>query len=150
MVLSMDILWEEKEWRSLECSAHCLQLCVNAGLTSVSAVECTIAPAKKLVSHFCHSVVASEALKERQQLMGIDQKKLIQSCATRWNSCYEMLLRLLEMRWPVLAVLSYDSVTKRSDHNHDLKTEQWTIVEELIAILKPLQVATDFLQYSGG
>ena len=124
MVLSMDILWEEKEWRSLKCSAHCLQLCVNAGLTSVSAVERTIASAKKLVGHFPHSVVASEALNERQQLMGIDQKKLIQSCATRWNSCYEMLLRLLEMRWPVSAILSDDSVTKRSDRYLELKNEQ--------------------------
>ena len=52
-----------------------------------------------------------------------------------------MLLRLLEMRWPVSAVLSDDSVTKRSDCYLDLKTEQWTIVEELIAIPKPLQVA---------
>ena len=51
MVLSMDILWKE-EWRSLKCSAHCLQLCVNAGLTCVSAVECTIASAKKLLSHY--------------------------------------------------------------------------------------------------
>ena len=74
MVLSMDILLE---CRSLKCSAHCLQLCVNAGLTSVSVVEHTIASAKKLVDHFRHSVVASEALKERQQLMGIDQKTLI-------------------------------------------------------------------------
>ena len=57
--------------------------------------------------------------------MGIDQKKLlIQSCATRWNSCYEMLLRLLEMRWPVSAVLSDDSVTKRSDRYLELKNEQ--------------------------
>ena len=140
MVLSMDILLEEKECRSLKCSAHCLQLCVNAGLTSVSVVEHTIASAKKLVDHFRHSVVASEALKESQQLMGIDQKT-DSSCATRWNSCFEMLLRLLEMRWPVSAVLSDDSVTKRSDCYLDLKTEQWTIVEELIAIPKPLQVA---------
>ena len=89
----------------------------------------------------------SDSLNDSVAATDNDQKKLIQSCATRWNSCYEMLLKLLEMRWPVSAVLSDDSVTKRSDRYLNLKTEQWTIVEELIAILKPLQVATNFLQY---
>ena len=55
--------------------------------------------------------------------------------------------RLLEVRIPVLAVLFDDSVTKRSDRYLDLKSEQWAIVEELVTVLKPLQVATTFLQY---
>ena len=114
MILSMDILLEEKEWDSLRCSAHCLQLCINAGLTTVSVVDRTIAAAKKLVGHFRHSVVASEALKKRQKQMGVEQKRLIQCCATRWSSYYEMLLRLPEMRWPIAAVLSDDSITSLS------------------------------------
>ena len=142
MILSMDILLEDKEWSTLRCGAHCLQLCINSGLTSVSAIDRSVAAAKKLVGHFRHSVVASEALKERQQQMGIEQKRLIQSCVTRWSLCYEMLFRLLEMR-----LLSDESVTKRNDRYLDLKSEQWTIVEELVAVLKPLQVATPFLQY---
>lgn len=107
----------------------------------------TVVAAKKLVGHFRHSVVASEALKECQKQMGVEQKRLIQCCATRWSSCYEMLLRLLEMRWPIAAVLSDDSITKRSDRYLDLKSEQWTLVEELVTVMKPLQVATTFLQY---
>ena len=74
--------------------------------------------------------------------MGVEQKRLIQSCVTRWSSCYEMLSRLLEMRWPIS-----DSVTKRSDRNLDLKSEQWAITEELVTVLRPLQIATTFIQY---
>jgi hypothetical protein len=74
--------------------------------------------------------------------MGIAEKKLIQSCATRWSSWYEMMARLLEMRWPITAVLSDDTVTKRSDQNLDLKSDQWSLMEE-----QPFQVATTFLQY---
>ena len=144
MILSMDILLDEKEWSSLRC---CLQLCVNAGLTSVTIIDRTISAVKKLVAHFCHSVVASEALKKRQQQMGVEQKRLIQSCVTRWSSCYEMLSRLLEMRWPISAILSDDSVTKRSDRYLDLKSEQWAIAEELVTVLRPLQIATTFIQY---
>ena len=136
MILSMDILQKEKAWNSLRCSAHCLQLCVNSGLTTVSAVDRTVAAAKKLVGHFRHSVVASEELKERQRQMGVEQKRLVQSCATRWSSCYGMLLWLLEVRIPVLAVLSDENLTKRSDRYLELKSEQWAIVEELVSVLK--------------
>ena len=146
MILSMDISLDEKEWSSLRCCAHCLQLCVNAGLTSVTIIDRPISAAKKLVAHFRHSVVASEALKKQQQQMGVEQKRLIQSCVTRWSSCYEMLSRLLEMRWPISAVLSDDSVPNRSDSYLDLKSEQWAIAEELVTVLRPLQIATTFIQ----
>ena len=61
-----------------------------------------------------------------------------------------MLERLLEMRWPVTAVLSDDSVTKRSDWYLDLTTEQWTLAEELIKILQPFDVATTIGVGMGG
>ena len=98
-----------------------------------------IGAAKKLVGHFKHSVVATEALKNRQSQMGIDKKKDVMRC-------YEMLLRLLEMRWPVSAVLSDETVTKRSDRSLDLTGDQWSIAEEIVKILKPFTVATTFLQ----
>jgi hypothetical protein len=147
MVLCMRLLKEDMSWESLRCSAHCLQLCINTSLSSVSTIESMIAHAKKLVAHFRHSVVCSEALKTRQKQMGIAEKKLIQSCATRWSSWYEMMARLLEMRWPITAVLSDDTVTKRSEKNLDLKSDQWSLMEELVDVLKPFQVATTFLQY---
>ena len=76
--------------------------------------------------------------------MEIAEKKLIQDCETRWNSTFHMLEHLLEMRWPVSAVLSCDRVTKRSDRYLDLKSEQWTLAEELVKALKPFEVATTF------
>ena len=147
MVLTMKLLSDEKGWNALRCSAHCLQLSINAGLSSVSVIDRMIGAAKKLVGHFRHSVVASEALKQRQEQMGIPQKKLVQSCLTRWNSVYEMMLRLLEIRWPISAVIMDETVTKRVYRYLDLKSEQWTLMEELVEVLKPLKVATTFLQY---
>ena len=91
MVAAREILEVDKGWTSLRCTAHCLQLCINAGLSADSKIEHMVAAAKKLVGHFKHSVVASEALEQRQAQMGIKEKKLIQSCVTRWSSCYEML-----------------------------------------------------------
>ena len=53
----------------------------------------------------------------------------------------------MEMRWPVSAVLSDERITKRSDRTLDLKSEQWTLVEELVKVLSPFKVATTFFSY---
>ena len=78
---AMEILTEDCNWQSLACSAHRLQLCIFG-----NAIEKLTAAVKKIVSHFSHSVVATEALKNKQQQMNITAKKLINSCPTRWNS----------------------------------------------------------------
>ena len=53
----------------------------------------------------------------------------------------------MEMRWPICAVLSDDTVTKRDDRYLELRTEQWDMAKELVATLKPFEVATTFLSY---
>ena len=92
-------------------------------------------------------MVATEALKKRQEQMGNPQKKLVQDVATQWNSSLHMLERLLETIWPITAVLSDEAATKRSDHYLDLKTEQWELAEEMVKVLQPFAVATTFFSY---
>ena len=130
----------------MKFSGHCLQLCVNAGL-SINTTERVTGAASKLVGHFKHSVVASEELKKRQKQMEQSELKLIQSCTTQWNSTYYMLKRLVETRWPVSAVLSCEQVTKRKDRYLYLKSDQWTLAEELAKILEPFETATTFFSY---
>ena len=76
--------------------------------------------------------------------MNVVGKKLVRDCVTRWNSSYFMLDRLVKLRWPVTAVLSDETVTKRSDQFLDLKTEQWT---ELLKVLEPFDIAITFFSY---
>ena len=102
---------------------------------------------KKIVSHFSHSVVATEALKNKQQQMNITGKKLIYSCPTRWNSTYEMLDRILKLQWPITAVLSDETVTKRSNRYLELRTEQWKLTEDIVDVLEPFAIATTFFSY---
>ena len=134
--LSMNILEDEHGWTScsLQCMAHCLQLCLNAGF-SIPQIERLISASNKLVSHFHHSCVATTALKDRQEQMNIStqSKKLITSCATRWNSLYMMFDRLLKLHWPITAVLSDASVTNRSDRFLDLKSKQWTLASRRLS-----------------
>ena len=153
MLNSLDLLESELGWKSLKCSAHCLQLCLKPDF-EIPSINRLLAAARKLVGHFNHSVVATEALKRKHQQMNSDTnhkfKKLIKDCSTRWNSSFFMLERLLQLHWPITAVLSDETVTKRSDRYLDLKTEQWNLASELIKVLKPFDVATTFFSYEEG
>ena len=146
MECAIDILENDRGWQSMKCTAHCLQLCLKAGL-SINIIDRLTGAACKLVGHFKHSVLACEDLRKRQTQMELPEHKLIQDCDTRWNSTYYMLKRLVEMRWPVSAVLSCERITKKSDRYLDLKNDQWTLAEELIKVLEPFEVATTFLSY---
>ena len=131
------MLEEDHVWKNLKYAGHCLQLSVKSGV-SISLIERMIAVARKIVGHFRHSITASEALKERQE---VAVKRLQQDVATRWNSTLFMLQSLLHSRWPISAVLS-DSAKYRY---LDMKPEQWELAEKLIEVLLPLQVGTTFL-----
>ena len=87
MELSLSIHQEHHSKESIRCSGHCLQLCLKAAL-SISAINRLLGAACKMVGHFKHSVVATEEPKRRQAQMEVAQKKLIQDCATRWNSAF--------------------------------------------------------------
>ena len=55
-----------------------------------------------------------------------------------------MLNRLLELRWPITAVLSDEQVTKRKDRILHLRS---VLAEELVKALRPFKVATTFFSY---
>ena len=58
-----------------------------------------------------------------------------------------MLQRVLKLRWPINTVLSDDTTPKRSDRYLDLKTEEWKLTEDLVAVLEPFTIATTFFSY---
>ena len=85
--------------------AHRIQLFVEDGL-KINAIAQLNGASQKLINHFKHSTVATAALAKRQKSMGISVKKLVQDCATQWNSTYYLLEGIVETRWPFSAVLS--------------------------------------------
>lgn len=84
-------------------------------------------------------------MKEKQTQQNVVQHKLIQDVATRWNSTYEMLNRLVEQRWPVTAVLSDPSITKKGNRTLDLTGDQWKLAQETSELLGPLLTLTELL-----
>lgn len=135
------LMKEEYRWESTNCAAHRIQLCVEDGL-KINAIARLVGASRKLVNHFKHSTVATAALANRQKSMSMPVKKLVQDCATRWNSTYYLLERIVETRWPISAVLSDEKVTKRSDRYLDLKNEQWELAKRLLGPLQQIETAT--------
>ena len=141
MVLAMELL---EDWSDQSCFGHTLQLAVNAGL-DLSIINRLTAVCRKIVGHFRHSVVAMGALRTRQTNMSIPQHNLLQDVSTRWNSTYFMYDRLAEQRWAIYAVIHDELVTPSSHRHLDLAPDQWDLLNQLIVVLKPLQVATTAL-----
>lgn len=141
MQASLRILHDDSGWASVNCAAHTLQLCVNEGL-QLPNIAALLGTGQKLVGHFKHSSKATAALAQKQKQMNIPVKKLIQDCPTRWNSSFYMLKRILEVRWPISAVLDKESITKKADRALDLRSEQWTLTEDLLPCLQKIEIAT--------
>ena len=66
MLNSLDLPKSELGWKSLKCSAHCLELCLKPGFV-IPSINKLLAAARKLVGHLNHNVVAMEALKRKHQ-----------------------------------------------------------------------------------
>ncbi|CAM4655934.1 unnamed protein product [Leuciscus chuanchicus] len=56
-----------------------------------------------------------------------------------------MISRLLEQRRPVMATLSDPDVTPQGKRFLDLKSDQWSLLEEVEQVLRPFECATVFL-----
>lgn len=93
------------------CAAHSVQLAANKVLSKGPA-ENLCKKASKLVAHFRHSNVSTNALHGMQEKLSMKKQTLLQSCITRWNSTYNMLERLLKNRIPITNVLSDRSQTQ--------------------------------------
>lgn len=140
MNLALDLCEQSPE--DIGCTGHSLQLAIKAGL-SLPEIAKAIDAARRVVSHFRHSSVATHALKEKQAQLRQKEKKLQNDCAVRWNSTFLMLERLHEQRIPVQSVLADETVTKPSvKKSLEMRASHWELIEQLIAVLSPLAKAT--------
>lgn len=124
---------------NINCSAHTLQLAINDSLQSEEII-CVIQKARKIVSHFKQSSLATKELRSIQLKLNFPEERLIQSCETKWESTYHMCERLKNNKIPILAVLSNTSVTELAQAKElEMSTNEWSIIEKLVILLKPLQ-----------
>ncbi|XDV26060.1 hypothetical protein PO909_029858 [Leuciscus waleckii] len=114
-------------------------------MTHATAVHKYSSKTGQNTSHSCGCQESRGTLKEKQTQQNVVEHKLIQDVATRWNSTCEMLNRLVEQRWPVTAVLSDPSITKKGDRTLDLTADQWKLAQGTAEVLGPLITLTELL-----
>ena len=86
---------------------------------------------RRVITYFKHSSLAQDKLAETQNLIKILNHKLIIEVETRWNSTYEMFVRLLEQKRAV--VLALATLT----HNFELLTDhEWNTLGLILPILR--------------
>ncbi|RLU25470.1 hypothetical protein DMN91_002148 [Ooceraea biroi] len=134
---------EIQEQDGLTCAAHTMQLVVNEALACHQDIQEICQKAGKLVGHFRHSNVTTTDWQSKQAQLNIKSSKLIQSVKTRWNSTLEMLERLIANRLPISNVLTDRNVTTSIvARKLEITEVQWVQMEELVNLLRPLQMAT--------
>lgn len=89
------------------CVAHTLNLSINEAIMSNKDFLDVLKKCRTLVGHFKHSVFASEKLKKLQKQMGLPVLKVIQDVSTRWNSSVHMLDRLVQIKAPLSAAMTF-------------------------------------------
>lgn len=122
------------------CVAHTLNLSVQETVSGSKEFQPILVQCRSLVSHFKRSSTAMYKLREAQKQLNLPPLVLIQDVSTRWNSELMMLERLLEVKVPLSVALA--SLTNAPKN---LEAEEWVIVKEAVAVLKPLHAITEKL-----
>ena len=137
---SQRVFCEMCGWDDVSCVGHTLQLCVEEGLDGAT-ISMMLAKARKIVGHFSHSALATGELHRVQKWNKKEERSLARDVATRWNSSFFMLQRLVQEKTAVNTVLEDESITKPSDCSRlKLTGAQWDLAEALVTALKPLRL----------
>ena len=119
-------------YNGVSCFLHTLQLVIRDVIFQQEIVKDIITTCKKIVGHFSHSPLAYNKLSLLQTRHDLPQHKLIQDVATRWNSTYFMLSRMLEQK---AAVTSY-SVDCDTANIPVIDGGSWRLMDNIVSILK--------------
>lgn len=122
-----------KNWRHIPCLAHSLNLIAQSGLLDIQNVHKKV---KSIVEFFKRSTKSYIKLKQTQTQMGHPLLKLIQDVTTRWNSTYDMFLRCIDIKEPLISTLA---IIGNVDN---LSPEDFVIMEHYCSIFKPFKEMT--------
>lgn len=126
----------------IPCFALKLQKCIDNNFDSIPEIKVLIEKCKQLVAYFLHNNNAEIYLHKYQQLLEVSCDQLIQASDDEINSKYLMLERLLSQKSAIHSALCDTDATEPSTLAElELKEKEWLIIKELVATLKPFQLA---------
>lgn len=140
-------------WTRFGCYGHRINLVVKHAL-KVTELNKILGKSRRLVTFFHQSTSATDALIEKQKLVfsntpGLIGHKLITDVPTRWNSTLAMLGRLAEQLPAIMSIIFDTNCLNKTAistvKTYCLTSEEHSVVQELISVLKPFETATTIL-----
>lgn len=122
-------------WKHIPCFAHTLNLIVQYGLENIRELLTKI---KRVVEFFKRSTQASIKLKAMQEQLGEPALSLKLDVATRWNSTYEMLRRMFDVKNSVISVTAIHYPELPSITNDDT-----AVMNQICDLLKAFKDCTE-------
>jgi len=134
------------DYSHIPCIAHCLQLSILEGLKAADSSP-LVAKCRHLVTHFKHSSTNTSELKSShasvcQPKDDVMFHKLQQDVATRWNSTYMMLVRLLEVKD---AIMQYHIDHPKNYSGPKLTESDWVKMAKYMSVLGSLADAMEYV-----
>uniref|UniRef100_A0A8D0G4F9 BED-type domain-containing protein n=1 Tax=Sphenodon punctatus TaxID=8508 RepID=A0A8D0G4F9_SPHPU len=135
----------EGEFRHVISMAHCLDLLIREFLDKDDVVRDLLCKSRKLCTHFRNSSASRRILSEIQQSLSLPLQHLQQEVPTHWNSTFYMLERLYGQRQAVQAFYARGPKGIRSSSSMQIPLSQWSLMGDLVKILKPFKEAIDLI-----
>jgi hypothetical protein len=123
----------------IPCVAHCIQLSLNTGMNEADLAQ-VLSKCRKIVGHFKHSSANTRELEAQLAALDMEKLSVVQDVSTRWNSTYDMLSRLIQLRDAITAVLT--------EHRHSLcmlKEQDWSKMKNICNVLQHVKYVTEIL-----
>jgi len=137
-------MWEDSYWTSFICVAHCLQNAVKHAIEK-QCMQKLPSKCRRLVGHFKHSALATKDLLKRQKTLKFKKPlHIVQEVATRWNSTFYMMHRLVQLKQPIRLYLE-DTVNEEDIKLFDLTDHQWSFVTSILSLLEAVDQVTTTL-----
>ena len=121
-------------WKHIPCFAHTLNLIVQYGLQNVKDV---VTKVKTIVEFFKRSPQACGKLKAMQEQLGEPCLSLKQDIVTRWNSTYDMLQRIVNVKNSLMSVIAINYPEVPTLTNEDIG-----VITEICNLLKVFKDCT--------
>ncbi|XP_045780821.1 E3 SUMO-protein ligase ZBED1-like [Maniola jurtina] len=137
MKVNRDMFGEKK---IIPCFAHKINLVVTKSIEDAKNCNILISKVRDIVKFIKRSVNASDELRKRQIEMGLKEgqiKKMVLDVRTRWNSCFYMVQRFMELVSIVGAIL-----LTRPEAPAMISGTEIDCVKEMIELLCPFEKLT--------
>ncbi|XP_063291884.1 E3 SUMO-protein ligase ZBED1-like [Pelobates fuscus] len=122
-------------WKSLPCVGQVLRSCIEAVL-KYPTIHSMLDRFRRLIATICSSSAQTEELTMHGPILKVHLKMFLRD-GTKWYSVYTLLQSIVDH-----SKVFKDIVETMKEENLILQHDDWSVLQDVVDILKPLAIAT--------